>query len=73
MTWLTLIAGVISAIVAALNYLQQKQAIDTATAGAVAAHLQGALDEIGRAQKARDAVRSAPPGQLRDPDTNSRD
>ena len=73
MTWLTLIAGIVSAIVAALNYLQQKQAIDTATAGAIAAHLQGALDEIGRAQKARDAVRAVPVERLRDPDPNSRD
>jgi hypothetical protein len=64
MTWLTLIAGVISAIVAVVNYLAGQRAIDTATAVALGQHLQGALDEIKMANDARDAVRDA---AIRDP------
>lgn len=62
MSWLTLIAGVISAIVAALGYLERRQAIDSATAIAVSNQLQGALDAIRSAQETKAEVDSRTSG-----------
>jgi hypothetical protein len=56
-SWLALISGVISAIVAVIQYLKNQQALDTATAVALSKHLRGALDEIKLANDARAAVR----------------
>lgn len=76
MTWLAVILAVFKALSAAVGYLQDKQALDAATAEIMLRHLQGAQDEIKAANDARAAVKSDAvlhPERLRDTDGFRRD
>ncbi len=75
MDWLALIIGVIKALMAGIEYLNNKQALDTASAAILSKNLQGALDEIRQAAKTRadvDARTSGPDAdaKLRDDPAN---
>lgn len=76
MGWVQIVAGLISGLAAFTSWLKDRQLIEAGKAQAIAAHLQGALDEIREANAVRDAVRadiSANPGRVREPDKYSRD
>lgn len=71
MSWVAIIAAIFKVISAATDYLQQKQAIDQASAEIFSRYAKGALDEIAAAKQAREGVRAAinaDPGELRRPD-----
>lgn len=76
MTWVQIVAGLIGAIATLVAWLKDRQAIEAGVAQAISAQLQGAIDEIKRANVARDRVRSdiaADPDSVRKPDKYSRD
>jgi hypothetical protein len=75
-TWVQIVAGLIGAIATLVAWLKDRQAIEAGVAQAVSAQLQGALDEIKRANAARDRVRAdiaADADSVRRPDKHSRD
>lgn len=67
MNWLSLITTAIGIIASVIDYLKSRQQIDGALAEVLLKNLQGSLDEIQKAQKARDSV-PTDPGRLRDDD-----
>ena len=76
MTWLGIVKAALIALSAFASWLRNRALIDAGAAEAVAAHLAGALDEIGRAQAARDSVRDVllrHPDRVRDDDEFRRD
>lgn len=76
MNWLGLIQTALGAIAAVIGYLKERELIDGAVASALNVHLKGALDEISRANAARDAVRVDAlkhPDRLHDDDGFRRD
>ncbi|HEY4355966.1 MAG TPA: hypothetical protein VGN16_09480 [Acidobacteriaceae bacterium] len=75
MSWIAFVTTCISIVSAIVSYLKDQQAIESGVAEAVAAHLQGALDELKNANKARsdvDARTSGPDAteRLRDDPAN---
>lgn len=71
MTWLGLLKALLIAAGALASALGNRRLISAGAAEAIAAQLKGALDEIARADSARDSVRRAlerDPSRLRDDD-----
>jgi hypothetical protein len=76
MSWVALIQSALGIIAAVLNYLRERRLVDGALAEAVNNHLQGALDDIAKANQARDSVRvdsALHPERLHDDDGFRRD
>ena len=76
MAWLSVLTGLLQLFGTFTGWLKDQQLIDAGIAEATAAHLQGALDDIRKANAARDAVRtrvSTDPDSVRKPDPFSRD
>jgi hypothetical protein len=76
MSWLALIQSALTIVAAVLSYLRERRLVDGAVAEAVNKHLQGALDDIAKANEARDSVRvdaALHPERLRDDDGFRRD
>jgi len=76
MSWTALNQAALGIITAVLGYLRERRLVDGALAEALNKHLQGALDEIKKANAARDAVRvgaASHPERLRDDDGFKRD
>jgi hypothetical protein len=71
MTWLGLLKALLIAVGALASALGNRRLIAAGAADAIAAQLKGALDEIARADGARDSVRrdlERDPSRLRDDD-----
>jgi ABC-type uncharacterized transport system YnjBCD ATPase subunit len=76
MTWLPLIAAVISAIVSIIKSMEGRGSIDSALAAAILKGLRESDDAIKQAQDARKAVRdsiAAKPDSVSDDDGFRRD
>jgi hypothetical protein len=56
MSWLTVIAGIISLVCRAASYLADRQLIGAGEAAAVAQGLRDTLDKIDLARRASDAI-----------------
>jgi hypothetical protein len=70
-TWLALLNAVLAVADAFLSWLKNRQLIDAGRAEIIALNLKGALDEIAKANIARDAARrdiNRDPASLRDDD-----
>lgn len=71
MNWLGLLKAAVLALSAFAAWLRERRLLEAGKAESIAAHLKGALDEIARADAARDGVRRAlerEPRILRDDD-----
>lgn len=71
MTWISLLKALLTAAGALAAWMQQRSLIQAGRAEAIAANLKGALDEIAKANVARDAARRDVvhnPSGLRDDD-----
>jgi hypothetical protein len=76
MSWAALIQSALGMIAAVLSYLRERRLIDGALAEAVNKHLEGALDDIAKANRTRDSVRADAalhPERLHDDDGFRRD
>lgn len=58
MSWIGLVQVLLGIVSTVASYLKDRQLIDAGVAEAVGTHLQGALDEIDKANKAGQAVES---------------
>ena len=70
-TWLAILNGVLTAANALLSWMRERQLVEAGRAEVLAGHLQAALNDIGKARAARDAVRrdvERDPSKLRDDD-----
>ena len=71
MTWLSILNAGLIAVNTLLSWMKERQLIDAGRAEVLTGHLQAALDEIGKANAARDAVRrdvERDPSGVRDDD-----
>jgi hypothetical protein len=70
-TWLRLLKAMVIVAAALAAWLRNRDRLEAIAAEAIAGNLRGALDEIAKADGARDGVRGASerlPGGLRDDD-----
>ncbi|HEY4265162.1 MAG TPA: hypothetical protein VGM72_07585 [Micropepsaceae bacterium] len=71
MTWLGILKALVLGVGVFADWLRDRQFMEAGRAETIASHLESALDEIAKAQKARDAVYTdvmRDPGRLRDDD-----
>jgi hypothetical protein len=70
-TWVDILKALVLAVGAFADWLRNRQALESASAELIASHLQSALDEITRAENARNTVgrdMERAPERLRDDD-----
>ncbi len=75
MTWLAILKAVLTMASALTSWMQERRLVDSGRAQVISENLRCALDEIGKANVARDAVRrdvERDPAKVRDDDSFKR-